>query len=160
MKQYAALGWFLLLVFAISASGAAITAKAIPTWYAGLNKPETNPPNWVFGPVWTVLYIMIAISGWRVWRLFEGARFAAKFHAPIMRPYWIQLLLNCFWTVAFFGFQSPLLGVIVISFLLAAILWNIVAFGHADRTATYLLIPYAVWVSFALHLNHAILALN
>ncbi len=77
-----------------------------------------------------------------------------------MRPYWIQLLLNALWTVVFFGLRSPMLGVVVISLLLAAILWNIVSFSHADKTAGYLLIPYAVWVSFALHLNHSILALN
>ncbi|MFO0388271.1 MAG: TspO/MBR family protein [Alphaproteobacteria bacterium] len=147
-------------MFAISAVGSTITIDSIPTWYAGLNKPETSPPNWVFGPVWTTLYIMIAISGWRVWQMFPNARFAAKFYSPLMRPYWVQILLNALWTPVFFGLQSPLLGAIVITFLYAAILWNIAVFNKADKPASYLLIPYVLWVSFALHLNHAILALN
>ncbi len=160
MRQYRSLAGFLLLVAAISAVGSAITIPSIPTWYAALNKPETSPPNWVFGPVWTTLYIMIAFSGWRIWRMFPDVRFAAKFYASIMRPYWIQLLLNCLWTPIFFGLQSPALAAIVISFLLAAILWNIGAFNRADKPAAYLLVPYALWVAFALSLNHAIVALN
>ncbi len=147
-------------MFAISAVGSTITIPSIPTWYAGLNKPETSPPNWVFGPVWTTLYIMIAISGWRIWRMFPNARFAAKFYSPLMRPYWVQILLNTLWTPVFFGLQSPLLGAVVITFLYAAILWNVAVFNQADKPAAYLLIPYALWVSFALHLNHAIVVLN
>lgn len=114
----------------------------------------------MFGPVWTALYIMIALSGWRVWGKLATLTFAYKLKSPAMRPYWMQLLLNLLWTPAFFGLQSPALGAFVITLLLAAILWNIAVFNRVDKPAAYLLIPYAIWVSYALSLNHAILALN
>ncbi|MGE0754264.1 MAG: TspO/MBR family protein [Alphaproteobacteria bacterium] len=160
MQKYRALAGFLLLVFAISGISSLITMPAVQGWYTTINKPQWTPPDWVFGPVWTTLYIMIAFSGWRVWRAIPSDYVSFKLRAPVLRAYWLQLLLNFLWTPAFFGLQSPVSGAIVITLLLAVILWNITAFDKADKPASWLLIPYALWVSYALSLNHAIVRLN
>ena len=146
---------FVALCLGISAIGGWITAGSVATWYRTLQKPLFKPPDWLFGPVWTVLYLMIAVAGWRVWRAqgLGGTRSA-------MAAYAMQLALNLAWSFLFFG--GRLIGVAVaeIVLLLAAIIANAVLFWHIDRVAGWLLAPYAAWVVFAGVLNLALWRLN
>ncbi|WP_430474718.1 TspO/MBR family protein [Thalassospira lucentensis] len=146
---------FMVLCLIISAFGGAVTATSVNDWYATLQKPFFNPPNWLFAPVWTVIYFMIAFSGWRVW-LKRGIGNAKGPFAI----YGAQLALNLLWSFLFFGAQSPLLGLIDIIALLVLIMANIVVFMKIDRLAGILLLPYGAWVGFACLLNSAILHLN
>ena len=136
--------------------GSVFTTPAIPTWYATLLKPSFAPPNWVFFPVWTALFIMMGISLFLVWQ--KGwdnnkVKFAIYLFAG-------QLVLNAMWSFAFFGLRSPLLGLIEIIFLWITILATILSFMKLSRTAAYLLIPYFLWVSFASIVNFWIWRLN
>jgi tryptophan-rich sensory protein len=146
---------FIALCLGISAVGGLVTAKSVATWYQALDKPAFNPPDWLFAPVWTVLYLMIAVAGWRVWRLrgLAGARFE-------MTVYALQLVLNLAWSFMFFG--ARLIGVAFgeIVVLLTAIIVNALVFWRVDRIAGWLLAPYAAWVTFALALNLALWRLN
>ena len=146
---------FMVLCLIISASGGAVTATSVNDWYAALNKPFFNPPNWLFGPMWTLIYFLIAFSGWRVW-LKTGISNAKGPFAL----YAVQLTLNLAWSFLFFGAQSPILGLIDIVILLAVIIANMIAFWRIDRLAGMLLVPYAAWVGFATLLNAAIWHLN
>jgi benzodiazapine receptor len=136
--------------------GAIFTTPAIPTWYASLNKPAFNPPNWIFFPVWTTLYTLMGIAAFLVWRkgLHERrVRVALAIFA-------VQLVLNTAWSIIFFGQQALFAALIVIVVLWLAILINIVAFWRISRVAGALLIPYILWVSFASVLNYAVWMLN
>lgn len=132
------------------------TIASIPTWYATLNKPFFSPPNWIFGPVWTVLYALIGISFFLIWE--KGFKKKQAKKAGIF--FGIQLVLNFIWSILFFGFQSPLLAFIDIIILLIVIAFTIRAFYKISQNAAYLLVPYLVWVSFATVLNLSILILN
>ena len=149
------LGAFLALCLAISAIGAWVTAGSVGTWYRTLQKPDFNPPDWVFGPVWTLLYLMIAVAGWRVWRRTGLAGTRAG-----MAAYSAQLALNLTWSVVFFGGRMIGTAFVEIVLLLAAIGVNAVLFWRADRLAGWLLAPYAAWVAFACGLNFALWRLN
>lgn len=146
---------FMVLCLIISAAGGAVTATSVNDWYAGLQKPFFNPPNWLFGPVWTVIYFLIAFSGWRIWLKHGFANAKSPFAV-----YGAQLTLNLFWSFLFFGAQSPALGLINIIALLVCIALNIAVFMRLDRLAGWLLLPYGVWVGFATLLNGAIWHLN
>lgn len=154
-RDIAMLIGFILLSIIVSGAGGYVTAGSIPTWYADLNKPSFNPPNWIFGPVWTVLYLFIAIAGWRIWRSAPVSLF--KFP---MLVFFGQLILNFLWSYVFFGLENPAQALIVILSLLASIIACVVWFLRIDKLAGYLFIPYAVWVSFATLLNFAIWQLN
>jgi tryptophan-rich sensory protein len=149
-----ALAGFILLCVAAGWLGSIATTPAIPTWYAGLEKPPFNPPNSVFPIVWTTLYVLMGIAAWRVWRA------GLPDTGWALRPFFLQLALNVAWSFAFFGAESPALGFLVISLLWLAIVWCIVVFRQVDRWAAILLLPYLAWVSFAAVLNGAIWALN
>lgn len=123
-------------------------------WYAALNKPAWNPPNWVFGPVWTLLYVLMAVAAWRVWR--QGGWSVA----PALSLFVFQLLLNGLWTWIFFGWRQPGWALVEIVALWLAILATAVAFWFKDRLAAALLAPYLAWVSFAAALNWALWRLN
>jgi len=153
--DYAALAGFVLLCAAISGLGGWATAGSVSTWYPTLAKPSFNPPNWVFAPVWSTLYLMIALAGWRAWRRSGGAE-----RRLALTAYGVQLGLNLSWSFVFFGAQliGPALAVIVA--LLAAILVNARLFWRIDRAAGALLVPYAAWVAFATLLNAALWRLN
>lgn len=144
-------GW-LALVYSASA-----TAIFIDTgdWYAELAKPAWNPPNWVFGPAWTLLYALMAISAWRVWR--QGGWALQK---TALGLFLLQWVLNAVWTPLFFGWHQVGGALIEIVLLLAAILATIRAFWRVDRPAGTLLLPYAAWVAFATALNSAIWLMN
>lgn len=142
-------------VVAASTLGSLATLPNIPGWYASIAKPWFNPPNWIFGPVWTLLFAMMAYAFFRVLRLSD-----VKGHLWPMTAFFVQLALNAGWSAAFFGGHSPLLGLIVIVPLWAAILWTIILFWRRDTIAGALLVPYLAWVSFAAVLNGAIWRLN
>jgi tryptophan-rich sensory protein len=136
--------------------GSYFTTPAIPTWYATLLKPSFAPPNWVFFPVWTALFIMMGISLFLIWK--KG--WEDKTVKTAIYLFAGQLVLNALWSVAFFGLRSPLLGLMEIILLWFAILVTILSFKKISRTAAYLLIPYILWVSFAAFLNFMIWRLN
>lgn len=143
-------------VVAASLLGNAVTIPQIPTWYPTLVKPFFNPPNWLFGPAWTLLFALMAYGVYRILRL--PADMSGKARALIV--YHAQLGLNVLWSCVFFGLQSPLGGVFVIVPFLAMILAMIAAFRPLDRLAANLQWPYVAWVSFATLLNVSIWWLN
>lgn len=149
------LGAFLALCLAIAALGGWATAQSVGSWYQTLQKPVFNPPDWVFAPVWTLLYFMIALAGWRVWRRYGFAR-----AGPALAVYAVQLALNLAWSFLFFGERLVGAALVEIALLLAAIGINAVLFFRLDRLAGWLLVPYAGWVAFACALNFALWRLN
>ena len=132
------------------------TLASIPSWYAHLAKPSFSPPNWVFGPVWTLLYLLMGISFYLIWK--RGLK-KTKVKTAVAF-FGVQLGLNFVWSVLFFGFRSPLLGLIDILALLTFIIMTMKYFWPLSKTAFYLLVPYLLWVSFATLLNTSILFLN
>lgn len=136
--------------------GSFFTVGSIPTWYAALNKPPFNPPNWIFGPVWTTLYIMMGIAAFLVWR--RGLQ--TKGVKTALLVFLFQLILNTLWSILFFGFRSPFLACVEVIALWLAIVFTIVLFHKVSRPAAWLLAPYLLWVSFASVLNFAIWRLN
>jgi tryptophan-rich sensory protein len=132
------------------------TPDSLGIWYANLHKPFFNPPDWIFGPVWTTLYIMMGVSAFLVWR--KGLD--NKIVRIALICFIVQLFLNAIWTPLFFGLRSPLLGLIDIVLLLNAIIVTVSAFSKISRPAALLLIPYLAWVSFATVLNASIYLLN
>jgi len=144
----------LIVVFVMAGVGSFFTMPSIDGWYAGINKPTFNPPNWIFGPVWTVLFILMAVSLAIVWeKRFKNAKIGLLFFI-------IQLILNAFWSILFFGFQEPLFALIEIFFLWFFILLTIFSFWKTSKFAAILLWPYLAWVSFASFLNLNIFLLN
>ena len=150
MKRFGPLTLFLLLVFGGGLVIGFLTAPG--EWYVGLAKPPFNPPNWVFGPVWTVLYVLIAVAGWRT---FERDRSSWP-----MKLWWAQLVLNFLWSPVFFAAHRIGLALLVILLLLAAILAFLVMSWWQNRVAAWLFAPYAAWVAFAAVLNGSIWLLN
>lgn len=146
-----------LVVSLVFAFGAAATGALVEVggWYAALNKPSWNPPSWVFGPVWSLLYILMALAAWRVW--LRGG-FAAQRRALAL--YFVQLVLNAAWTPIFFGARSPGWALLEIILLWLAIAACVAAFRRVDRIAWALLLPYLAWVSFAAFLNFTLWRLN
>jgi len=129
--------------------GSLATTPSIGGWYKGLVKPSFNPPNWIFGPVWTTLYLLMGIAFFLVWRMglkTEGVKAA-------LIVFLIQLALNTLWSILFFGLHQPLPAFIEIIVLWAFILWTMIKFFGLSRPAGWLLVPYLLWVSFASVLN-------
>lgn len=150
-KDWIALAAFLIITFAVSGIAGALTTSEIGGWYAGLKKPSFNPPDWVFGPVWTVLYLMIAAAGWLAWRA-GGLR-------PVV--FWaVQLALNFLWSILFFTLHRPDWALVDIALLLAAIAACIVVFRKKGTIAAWLMVPYLLWAGFATLLNFSIWRLN
>lgn len=144
-------GWW-ALTFLAAATGVFVSTGG---WYAGLVKPAWNPPSWLFGPVWTVLYGMMASAAWLVWR--EGGWKARK---QALGLYLAQWALNALWTPLFFGLQQPGLALVEIVLLDVAVWATLIAFARTRRLAGLLLVPYALWVAFATVLNFTIWRLN
>jgi len=134
--------------------GSIFTITAIPTWYASLNKPSFNPPNYLFGPVWTTLYILMGISfALILLNKTKNTKTAITFFS-------IQLALNALWSIIFFGMKMPLLAFINIILLWLAILFTMISFYRISKPSFWLLVPYILWVSFASALNLMIVVLN
>lgn len=136
--------------------GSLATRPAIPGWYSGLAKPAFAPPNWLFGPAWTLLYILMGTAAYLVWR--RGL--AAPGVKPALVVFLVQLALNLAWSWLFFGLRSPLAGLVEIVLLWCAIVVNIALFFRVSTAAGIMLLPYIGWVSFATALNAAIWSLN
>lgn len=144
---------FLALSLGVGILAGLVTEPNVTTWYPALVKPSFNPPAWVFAPVWTALYILMAVAGWRVWRITD---FGAQ---PML--YWaVQLALNFVWSFIFFGAHQILAALIEIAILWLAVLSTTIAFFRIDKIAGWLFAPYLLWVSFAAVLNGAIWELN
>ena len=135
--------------------GSRLTTPSIAGWYAALRKPPWTPPNWIFGPVWSALYLSMAIAAWLVWRKLElpGAKLALLLFA-------IQLALNVGWSAIFFAVHRPDFAFAEIILLWLAILGTSVVFWPLSRAAGWLMVPYLAWVAFASTLNYAIWRLN
>jgi tryptophan-rich sensory protein len=143
----------ILFVGLVLAAGLAIGGLTVPgPWYAGLSKPVFNPPGWLFGPVWTVLYVLIAIAGWRVWQRDRSG--------AAMKLWWAQMALNFLWSPVYFGAHQIGLALLVVLLLFAVVLAFIATAWRQDRVAAWLFVPYAAWVGFASLLNGSIWWLN
>ena len=151
-NHWLALVVLLILCFAVAGVGGMATAPSIPNWYAGLAKPSWTPPSWVFGPVWSVLYLSMAVATWLVWRRGDAV-------VPMV-PFGIQLVFNAAWSWLFFGLHSPDAAFIDIVLLWLAIVATTVVFWRRSTLAGILFMPYLIWVSFAAVLNFAIWRLN
>ncbi|MFH1565412.1 MAG: TspO/MBR family protein [bacterium] len=138
------------------AIGSLFTTSAIPNWYANLNKPSFNPPNWIFGPVWITLYILMGISVYLVWQEVEKNK---KSKNAVML-FWIHLIFNASWSIIFFGLQNLALAFINIIIILAFIIILMIKFWKINKYSAYLLAPCLLWVSFAALLNYFIWYLN
>lgn len=152
MNRWMVLAGFVLLCFAAAGMGSALTNLSVETWYAGLRKPSFNPPNWIFGPVWTALYLMMAVAAWLVWRRAGWDTSLTLFFA--------QLALNVVWSGLFFGMRSPGAAFAEIVLLWFAILLTTVGFAAVSSAAAALMLPYLAWVAFAAVLNFSIWRLN
>lgn len=144
---------FCLLVGAI---GSFFTTPAIPSWYAYLNKPFFSPPNWLFGPMWTILYILMGVSLYLIWTNTKKG----KSKNEALGNFYTQLVLNFIWSPIFFGMKNLWLAFIVIVLMWIFILRTIQSFAKLNKKASYLLYPYIAWVSFASILNLSVWLLN
>lgn len=146
---------FVVVCLAVAGIGALFTNSSVKTWYPQLHRPEWTPPNWIFGPVWTTLYLMMAFSAWLVWRgsNWSAARFALLLFA-------IQLVLNMLWSAMFFGMRriGPAFAEILLLWMM--IIATTVAFYSLSLLAAWLLIPYIAWVGLASYLNFRIWQMN
>ncbi len=146
----------IVLCEAAGGIGAIATIHSIPTWYAALTKPPLNPPNWIFSPVWTTLYLLMGISLYLLWKKgFKGAH-----RKKALWFFFLQLVINLLWSFVFFGGHAIGLGLFVIFVLWGMIAVTITAFYSIDVFASLLLIPYFLWVSFAAYLNYGLWVLN
>lgn len=146
----------IVLCFFTGIIGSLFTSPAIPVWYAALKKPFFSPPNWVFGPVWSVLYLLMGISLFLVWS--KKGKSSKKREALIY--FGTQLFFNFIWSPIFFGAKNLAFAFIIIVLMWLFIIKTIVSFAKIDKTASYLLYPYIAWVSFASILNFAVWFLN
>ncbi len=158
---------YIQLFFAITLSqsagllGTIFTVDAVAVWYPTLVKPTLNPPSWVFGPVWTVLYVLMGVASFIIWRIYEESSGAKKrFAGMALILFVFQLGLNAWWSVIFFGQQQLGLALLEIICMWLAIVATMYYFAKLSRTAVWLLVPYVVWVSFASYLNYSLWMLN
>ena len=152
-RDVAGLMAFLAVCLGVMAIGGAITATTVSTWYQTLEKPGFAPPDWIFGPVWAALYIMIAVAGWLVWR-------RAGVRRPALTLFAVQLALNSGWTMLFFGMTWIGAALLEIVFLWIMIAATTLAFFSISKTAGLLFLPYLLWVAYAAALNGAIWVMN
>ncbi|WP_276388584.1 TspO/MBR family protein [Eudoraea chungangensis] len=132
------------------------TQSSVNDWYLELNKPSFTPPNWLFGPVWTILYVLMGVAAGLVW----AKGFYHVWVKTALYNFGFQLLVNALWSIVFFGLKNPFIALLIILVLLALILLTIKWFNVVSKTAAYLLIPYFIWVCFATILNYKIWELN
>jgi len=144
---------FVLFLILVLGGGLLIGYATLPgEWYASLVKPPFNPPNWIFGPVWSLLYVLIAIAGWRTWR--------REPTGTAMKIWGAQLALNFLWSLTFFGARLMGPALVIIVLLLGSIILFIARVWNRDRVSGWLFVPYAAWVGFATLLNASLLWLN
>ncbi|MDD1713723.1 MAG: tryptophan-rich sensory protein [Methanoregulaceae archaeon] len=145
-----------LLCLVVGSMGSLVTTTGSGSWYESLEKPAFTPPNWVFGPVWTTLFILMGIALYLVWQSGTERRDVQI----ALAVFGIQFALNVLWSFLFFGMQSPLLGLVEIVLLWIMIAVTIVLFYQIRKIAGYLLVPYIVWVTIATALNYSVYILN
>ncbi|MFW6143719.1 MAG: TspO/MBR family protein [Patescibacteria group bacterium] len=155
MTNFIKLTISLLITFTAAGIGSAATTPAIPSWYQSLNKPAFTPPSWLFGPAWTILYILTAVAFYLIW-----TKTNFETHKTAFIVFFAQLILNALWSIIFFGLKQPFFALIEIAVLWTAILFTLIKFYQVNKTAGLLLIPYLLWVTFATALNFAIWQLN
>lgn len=155
IRQSIGLAVSIAVCFGAAGIGSMLTTPSLGTWYAALTKPAWTPPNWVFGPVWSLLYLLMAIAAWLVWR---GIGFPRA--ASALNLFAVQLVLNVCWSAIFFGAHRPGLAFVEILLLWLLILATMIAFRSVSRAAAWLMAPYLVWVAFAAGLNFSIWRLN
>jgi len=155
LKSALVLVALLVISFGVAALGSIATAGNVDGWYASAEKAPWNPPNWLFGPAWTLLYTLMSVAAWLVWR-----------RGGSLNPYVFQLVLNAIWTPVFFGLY-PLIGapalwiaLVIIVALDVAVLLTMLSFWRTSKLAAWLLVPYWAWVLFATTLNAALAILN
>jgi benzodiazapine receptor len=155
LRQGLGLAVFIVICFAVAGVGSLLTTPALDGWYATLRKPSWNPPGWVFGPVWSLLYLSMAIAAWLVWRKYgvSGAAIPLALFAA-------QLVLNGAWSGLFFALHQPWLALAEIVLLWCAILATAISFGRIMPLAGWLLVPYLAWVTFAAMLNLTLARMN
>ncbi len=144
-----------IICFALGTASGLSTVSEIGSWYQTLNKPSWNPPSWIFGPMWTTLYIMIGCAIGRIWHLLPSTSRKSAIGLFIA-----QFVLNLAWSPVFFGLHQIGLALVIIIVLVIGIILTIKAFNQLDKTAALLMIPYLIWVSFATFLNYTIYTLN
>ncbi len=154
-RSWLVLGGYAVASFSAAAVGAIVNARAIDGWYRTLQKPSWTPPDEVFAPVWTLLYAAMAVAAWLVWQRRQATPVRGA-----LALWWLQLVLNVGWNVAFFAFESPVAGLIVIALLWLALVATTAGFFRVRRLPGWLMVPYVGWVSFASALNLAIWRLN
>lgn len=157
MQKILKIGLVVVLCVTVGYVSGLVTRDSILTWYITLKKPSFNPPNWIFAPVWSLLYIMMGIAAGRIWNQLEQEEAQVK---KAMKFFVIQLALNALWSYLFFGLHNPLLAIIEIILLWLLIFETYNLFKKIDKTAGLLLLPYLAWVSFATVLNFSIWWLN
>lgn len=144
---------FLVVTLTVGFLAGAVTTPNIASWYSHLAKPSYNPPNWLFAPVWTSLYVLMAVAAWLVWR-------EKGFRTPVLGLWLVQLGLNFAWSFIFFGAHAPGPALAELALLWVAIFATLIGFGRIEKPAGWLLIPYLAWVSFAGVLNFWVWQLN
>jgi len=138
--------------------GSVANINSLDIWYESLQKPSFNPPNWIFGPVWILLFVLMGVALYFIWE--KGTWFNTQKIKRAISFFIFQLVLNVIWSFLFFYFQNPQAALVEIFILLGVIIWNILIFYRIDKKAGLLLLPYALWVSFACVLNWIIVILN
>ncbi len=144
----------LIIPLSVGAIGGFFTSSSITSWYSNLNKPFFNPPNWIFGPMWTLLYLLMGIACYLTW-ISEHA-----YKKTALKIYALQLIFNFLWSFLFFYFKNPALALIDIVLMIITISATMIAFSKISKKAAWLLIPYLLWVLFATALNFEIWRLN
>ena len=151
-NKYFSLFLLILITFTASAISSFITSSFKEPWYSGINLPSFNPPSWVFAPVWTILYIMMSVAIWKIWK--------NSFDTKILKIYFIHLFFNSTWSIVFFGFHLIGLALINLIIILLFIIFLMKEYLIRDKISFYLMTPYLAWSSYALILNSSIFLLN
>ena len=151
-NKYLSLGLILLVTFVASGIGSFVTSSFKEPWYSEILLPSFNPPSWVFGPVWTILYIFMSVAAWSAWKKILDKK--------ILKIYFTHLFFNSIWSVIFFGFHQIFLALINLGIILVFIIWLMKIYYQVSKISFLLMMPYLLWSSYALILNGAIFYLN
>ncbi len=151
-NKYLSLGLILLVTFVASGIGGFVTSSFKEPWYSEIILPSFNPPSWVFGPVWTILYIFMSVAAWSAWNTTSDKK--------ILQIYFVHLFFNSIWSVIFFGFHQIFVALIDLVIILIFIIWLMKIYYQFNKISFLLMIPYLLWSSYALILNATISHLN
>ena len=158
IKKYQSLALILLVTYAISLPASIITIPSVVTWYVDIVKPNFNPPNWVFGPVWTTLYALMSVAVWNVWN--DLKKIKVYYAKKIIFIYFVHLLVGASWSFVFFGMHQIGFAVFIIVAILSFVIYLMKIYWPISKVSFYLMTPYLMWSSYALILNISIWKLN